>query len=124
VKRLLSLVLATALLVTAGVAVAAAATLNTRTKTLGAGNVAVGTCGDLAGVTVTYNASNGNLIGLTVRNIPTTCNGARLSATTANTGGADVGHGGPIVVAGGTATLNQLSANPITTTVASVLVGP
>jgi hypothetical protein len=127
VKRLLGLVLATALLLTAGVAVAAAASLNTQTKKLGAGSVAVGACGALTGVTVTYNVRDGNLIGLTVRNIPSSCSGARLSAAAADARSTDIGHGGPVVVAGGTAVVKQLSASPVATAVASVrvvLVGP
>ena len=113
-------------LVLVGTVAAWGAPLASSGKKLASGTAVVGTCGVLSGATVTLNTRSSTVLGLTVRNLPSTCNAARLWATTSNAAGADLAHGGPITVASGAATVT-MSANPTTasvTTITVALVGP
>ncbi len=113
-------------LVLMGTVAAWAAPITGTSKKLASGTAVVGTCGVLSGATVTLNGRSSTLLGLTVRNLPSTCNAARLWATASNAAGADLAHGGPITVASGAATVT-MSANPTTasvTTITVALVGP
>jgi hypothetical protein len=118
--------IAVAVLLLMGAAAASARTITATSNNLTAGTAVVGTCGALAGASVVYNARSSTVLTLTVRNLPSTCNGASLSATASNAANADLGHGGPVVVAANAATIT-LSANPATsgvTTIRVLAVGP
>ena len=113
-------------LVLMGTVAASAAPVTPTAKKLASGTAVVGTCGSLTGASVAYNTRSSTVLGVTVRNLPTTCNGASLSATVSNAANADLGHGGPVTVASQAATVT-MSANPTTasvTKVVVVLVGP
>ncbi len=113
--------LAVAVLVLTGTVAASAAPVTPIGKKLASGVVAVGTCGSTAGVTVTYNTRSSTVLGVTVRNLPSSCNGASLSATVSNAANTDLGHGGPVVVASQIAAVT-MSANPTTASVTKVLI--
>lgn len=104
----------------AGTMVAGAQPVTVTTKKLGAGSTSVSSCGSLSASAVTFNAKAGTLVGLTVRNLPVACNGGTLQAAATNSGGTDLGHGGPVTVAGGIAAVTSLSASPATSSVAQV----
>ena len=124
--RPLHLSFAVAVLVLTGTVAASAAPITPTGTKLASGVAAVSACGSTAGATVTYNTRSSTVLSVTVRNLPSSCNGANLSATVSNAANADLGHGGPVVVASQTATVT-MSANPTTASVTKVpivLVGP
>jgi len=126
VPRPFRLSLAVAVLVLTGTVAASAAPVTPTGKKLASGTAVVGTCGALTGASVTYNTRSSTVLSVTVRNLPSTCNAANLSATVSNAANADLGHGGPIAVASQAATVT-MSANPTTASVTKihvVLVGP
>ena len=118
-------IVVTVLVLTGTVTASAAPTVPAGRK-LAAGAAVVGPCGTLTGAQVSYNARSSTVLEVTVSNLPSTCNGARLSATASNVAGSNLGGGGPVTVAATRATVT-LSANPTTasaTQVRIVLVGP
>jgi hypothetical protein len=105
---------------------ASAAPVTPASKKVAAGKTVVATCGVVSGASVTFNTRAATVLSLTVRNLPASCNAARLWATASNAAGADLGHGGPITVASGAATVT-MSPIPSTATVTQVrivVVGP
>src|SRR5438874_680290 len=101
------------LLMAAGVFVAAfvismsvssASTLTTNTKKVASGVSGTAACGSLATATVAYESQNSNVVRAIVSGLPAACNGAQLSLTLTNTG-TDAGHGGPVTVAAGAASI-------------------
>lgn len=126
ITRPFRLSIAVAVLVFTGSVAASAAPVAPTSKKVASGTAVVGTCGVVSGATITYNTRASTVLSLTVRNLPASCNAARLWATASNVAGADLGHGGPITVASGTATVTM---SPIPTTanvtgIRVVLVGP
>ena len=112
------------LLAAGGTGVASAAALAPTAARLGAATVAVAACASSGSVSWLDEA--GSVTQITVSGLPAACNGATLSATL-TAGTTDVGHGGPVVVSAGSATISVLTAAPSAGTVTDVyiaLVGP
>jgi hypothetical protein len=96
-----------------------AATLPSSSKKLSGGTASVAACGSLATATVTYTVTAGNVTAVAVSGLPAACNGAALSVTLVSAANADLGHAGPVTVAGQSASFPSLSASPATASVAS-----
>lgn len=99
--------------------VLAASVTSTSSKKLGAGTASIAACGSLSAASVSYQVQAGAVRALTVSGLPSSCNGGQLSATL-NVSGTDGGHGGPVTVSSGAATVSTLSANPSASTVTDV----
>ena len=119
-----AVVAALALLAAGGTGVATAAALAPTAARLGAGTAAVAACASSGSVSWLDEA--GSVTQVSISGLPAACNGATLSATL-TAGTTDVGHGGPVVVSAGSATISVLTAAPSAGTVTDVyiaLVGP
>ena len=107
-----------------GTGVATAAALAPTAARLGAGTIAITACASSGSVSWLDGA--GSVTQVSINGLPAACNGATLSATL-TAGTTDVGHGGPVVVSAGSATISVLTAAPSAGTVTDVyisLVGP
>ncbi len=87
----------------AGAVAGSAASLPTSSSRLGEGGAVVAACGSTAGASVTYAQSAGNVTGLTVSGLPSSCNGGVLTVTL--TQGGTALRTGSQTVAGGAATV-------------------
>lgn len=115
---------ALALLAAGGTGVATAADLKPSAAVVGAGTAAVTACASSG--SVSWLDETGSVTQVSISGLPAACNGATLSATL-TAGTTDIGHGGPVVVSAGSATITVLTAAPSASTVTDVyiaLVGP
>ena len=90
---------------------AAAALLQTSSSSLAAGTAVVTECGDASAAVVSYDVIAGQVVSVSVTNIPTSCDGSRLRVTLTSNGTA-VALSGPVMVTGGAAQVSALSATP------------
>ena len=104
---------------------AAARSATTSSKTLGAGNATVATCGTITGLLPNFTITNSTVTAVVFTGIPTTCNGASLSATVTSSA-MSLGTGGPVTVASGAATvpISPAAAIVSVTPVRISIVGP
>jgi hypothetical protein len=95
-------------------------------KKLGSGVASVTACGDLSKVVTDFAFSGTKVSAVSLTNIPATCNGGSLSATVARSNNASLGAGGPVTVAGGSATvpISPTAASANVASVRVVIVGP
>lgn len=95
------------------------------TKKLVAGSALVSSCGTLTGVVSNFTISGTTATAVVLTNIPTTCNGGRVSVTVTSAG-TSLGQGGPVTVASGLATVPISPAASISsvTHVRLAVVGP
>jgi hypothetical protein len=117
-RRLVVLSVGLLVLATAGPAAAKLLTPTSATK-VGAGAISVTGCGSLSSAAVNYSVRAGLVQSFTISGLPATCNGGTLTATLSQNG-TDVGHGGPVTVSSGTASISTLSANPTASSVTDV----
>src|SRR3954467_14710884 len=84
--------------VVAAPAAASARSVTTTPKKLGAGQVAVATCGALTGLQPNFTIAGSTVTAVVFTGIPSTCNGGSLSVTATNAS-TSLGSGGPVTVA-------------------------
>jgi hypothetical protein len=115
-----SVALAAALVVVGGPALAGG--LGPGNATLGAGRVAVASCGTLSTAVVTYVVTGKSVTGVVVSSLPAACIGMNLWVTL-TVGTASAAQAGPIVIAAAaTATTVSLSATPLASTVTNAYI--
>ncbi len=115
-----------AVVLTCTVGVAGAAPQPPVSGKVAGGFAAVTPCGSVSAATVSWSVRGGSVVGVTVANLPSNCNGGRLSLTLTGSAAASLGGVGPATVAGGTVT-GVLSANPTASSVTGaqlVISGP
>jgi hypothetical protein len=124
-RRTVAVSIGLLVLATAGPAGAKLLTPTSATK-VSAGAATVTSCGTLSSASVNYAVRAGTIQSFTISGLPAGCNGGSLTATL-NQSGTDVGHGGPVTVSSGIASIAALSANPAASNVTDVriaILGP